>query len=145
MKIAPIFISKKTIMKKIANRAEKRINKNTAISEALSDNQKELLNKNIDSIARYASKKGALLEFVPAKDLFEGGIQMNVYKKGITVNCLVPHTPFKVTDRFDLSGKVILDDKVKKGSDFVNGIRANAKSIISNDTNWNNRVTEVIL
>ena len=59
-------------MKKIAKRSANRIKNYTEISDSLSDTQKRVLNENIDSIARYASRKNALLEFVPAKDLFEG-------------------------------------------------------------------------
>lgn len=143
MKIGPKFLSKKYMMKELNSRNLDRINDYTRVSEELSEKQKQLLNESIDSISRYAQKKGAILEFVPAEDLFQNQVQMNVYKKGISVLSGNDSLPVMVFDSKSLSGQTILHDDVKQPFDLILEIRAAVKNIIDRDSNWQNKLHNI--
>ena len=142
MKSLPIFMSKSSAMQRIAKRNEKRIKNYTKISETLSDIQKSALKECIVPIARYAERNHALLEFVPASDLFEGGIQMNVHKKGLALVFDECKMPIMALDSISLSGSSILPNE-KRGADLAKTVKNDAKNIISNDSNWCNKIVEI--
>ena len=141
MKSLPIFISKSDAMQRIAKRNASRIKDYTRISQTLSDTQKSILKECLDPIARYAERNHALLEFVPASDLFEGSIEMNVHKKGLTFILDEENLPIMALNMISLSGSSILPNG-KRGADLARTVKNDAKNIISNDSDWCNKFME---
>lgn len=141
MKIAKLLTSKMA-HKKLENRKMKIIQEYTTVSDSLAPKFAQRINENIDSIARYARRKDCHLEFVPAEDLFQNSMQVNVYKKGLSILKGNDGLPLMGFDLKSLSGQSILPDNAK-GADLVGHIRKAVKNIINNDKNWENKISEV--
>ena len=82
------------------------------------------------------------MEFVPAEDLFQNSMQLNVYKKGVSLLIGQDGLPAAAFDLKSLSGKSILPDDAK-GADLIGHIRKAVKSIIDNDKDWINKIVEM--
>jgi len=141
MKISRI-IPKKMVHKRLENRNLKIIQEYTTVSDSLEPKFVQRINENIDSIARYARRKDCHLEFVPAEDLFQNSMQVNVYKKGISLLMGDDGLPLMGFDLKSLSGQSVLPENAK-GADLIGHIRKAVKTIINNDKNWQNKISEI--
>ena len=141
MFITRIF-PKKIVAKMIEKKNQKMIHEYTTVSDFLEPKFAQRINENIDSIARYAKRKDCHLEFVPAEDLFQNSIQMNVYKKGVSILRNDDGLPFMAFDLKSLSGQSVLPEDAK-GIDLISYIRKVVKCIINNDKNWGNKISEL--
>lgn len=133
MKITRL-LSKKIVHKKLENRNLRRIQEYTTVSDSLEPKFAQRINENIDSIARYAERKNCHLEFVPSQDLYQNSMQMNVYKKGISILNGNDGLPLMWFDLKNLSGQSILS-KDAEGIDLVSQIRKAVKNIITKGKN----------
>lgn len=134
MKITKLFPPKKYIYKQLENKKIKTIQEYTTISESLEPKAKKQIRENIYLIARYAKRKDCHLEFVPAEDLFQNSMQINVYKKAICILKSNDGSPLFDLNFKKLSGKSILPQNAI-GSDLVNNIRKAVKNILANNKN----------
>lgn len=141
MKITRLM-PKKMIHKRLESRNLKRIQKYTTVADSLEPKFAQKINENIDSIARYAQKKDCHLEFVPSEDLYQNSMQVNVYKKGISLLLGDDGLPLMAFDLKSLSGQSILPSEAK-GADLIGHIRKAVKTIIDNDKNWKNKISEI--
>ena len=137
MKIFPDYFSK-------ANRIQRQINKRTAmrIKEYVSCSDKlnsEQLNRNLDSISRYAKRHYCKLSFSPVEDSFENKIKMNVYKKDIKIFNGNDGLPVFVMDSETLSGGDVLP-KCDSDKKFMDTIRRITQKVIANDLNWSKKL-----
>lgn len=142
MKILKIF-PKKFILKRLEKRNILRINEYTSVSDSLKPDIAQQLNKNIDSIARYAQRKDCFLEFVPPQDTFQNSVKMNVYKRGMSFVDGRDGLPMTCFSTKNLSGDTTLACK-NNDSDLIGDIRKNVKNIIASDKNWYNKITSFI-
>ena len=138
MKIFSDYFSK-------ANRIQRQINKRTAkrIQEYVSCSDKlnsEQLNRNLDSISRYAKRHYCKLSFSPVEDSFENKIKMDVYKKGVKIVDGDDGLPVVVIDRETLSGGDVLP-KCDSDKNFMDTIRQITQKVIGNDLNWSNKLS----
>ena len=136
------LLPQKMLHKTIEKRRLNRIQEYTSVADSLEPKFAQKINENIDSIARYARRKDCHLEFVPAEDLYQNSMQVNVYKKGISILKDDDGLPLMGFDLKSLSGQSVLPDNAK-GVDLVGHIRKAVKSIIDNDKNWENKISEV--
>ena len=141
MKVTRLF-PQKMLQKTIEKRRLNRIQEYTSVADSLEPKFAQKINENIDSIARYAQRKNCHLEFVPAEDLFQNSMQLNVYKKGVSLLIGQDGLPAAAFDLKSLSGKSILPDDAK-GADLIGHIRKAVKSIIDNDKDWINKIVEM--
>ncbi len=141
MKITRL-LPKTFIHKRLENKKLKRIQEYTTISDSLAPKFAQRINENIDSIARYARRKDCHLEFVPAEDLFQNSMQVNVYKKGFSLLIGDDGLPLAGFDLKSLSGKSFLPGDAK-GADLIGHIRKAVKTIIDNDKNWENKISKM--
>ena len=136
------LLPQKMLHKTIEKRRLNRIQEYTSVADSLEPKFAQKINENIDSIARYAQRKNCHLEFVPAEDLFQNSMQLNVYKKGVSLLIGQDGLPAAAFDFKTLSGKSILPDDAK-GADLIGHIRKTVKSIIDNDKDWINKIVEM--
>lgn len=129
MRILPIF--KSCVKRKIEYRNARRIMDNTYISDKLSSANQELLNNNIDSIARFADKKNCRLEFTRADGLFDNAIQMNVYSKPYCYIYQLGKQAYVDTIPKKIKGLAILPDNKTDKKDFMEIIKRTTKCILS--------------
>ena len=141
MNIARLLPSK-VLEKTIEKRRLNRIREYTSVADSLDPKFAQRINENIDSIAKYAQRKDCHLEFVPAEDLFHNSMQMNVYKKGISLLKDDSDLPLMYFDLKSLSGQSVLPDNAK-GIDLISCIRKAVKNIIDNNKNWVNKISEI--
>ena len=138
MKILLDYFSKKNrIQRQINKRTIKRIEQYVSCSDKVKSTQ---LNRNLDSISRYAKKHYCKLAFSPVEDSFESKIRMDVYKKGLKIYDGNDGLPLLVTDSETLSGGAILP-KCRSDKNFMRAIRHIARKIISNDPNWQQKLS----
>ena len=138
MKVTRLF-PQKMLNKTLEKRRLNRIQEYTSVADSLEPKFAKRINESIDSIARYAQRKNCHLEFVPAEDLFQNSMQLNVYKKGVSLLIGQDGLPAAAFDLKSLSGKSILPDEAK-GADLIGYIRKAVKSIIDNDKDWRNKI-----
>ena len=143
MKIAPFFYTKKSLIKKINQRNEKRIQEYTSVSPKISEEMSKKINQNINAIARFAACKNCNLVFEPTADTFEKSTQMSVYKRGLKMLLDNQSQPIFAKSTRELSGKVVLEDNIPAKTSFMDNIRTHVKNIINNDKNWSNRFSEI--
>jgi len=136
------LLPQKMLHKTIEKRRLNRIQEYTTVADSLEPKFAQRINENIDSIARYAQRKNCHLEFVPAEDLFQNSMQLNVYKKGVSLLIGQDGLPAAAFDLKSLSGQSILPSEAK-GVDLIGHIRKAVKSIIDNDKNWQNKISEI--
>lgn len=129
MKLSSIFTTKKSLMKKIDKRNQKRIKELTNVSTAFKPEDSKNIRDNIDSIARYANRKKITLQFEPsAEDL--SAAKMSVYKKQV-----------KFYDKYDgsepmsytvdeLAGYTVLPKGLNNKKDLMDTIRSEAAKIL---------------
>lgn len=142
MKLAQKFYSKETLVKKLNKRNSKRVEKYISVSDSLAPEKVAKVNQYADSLARFAEKRGCILEFTPGKDLFENSTQMNVYKKYLGIVRDKEGMPCFACDGRSLSGQAIVPENVSDKKSVVDSLKENIKSIISNDKNWDNKFVD---
>ena len=129
MKIAPSYISKERLLKKIAKRSKERIAEHTVVSSAFKPENSKMIQENLDPIARYAERHKIDIEFEP--NIEEAGTtKMNIFKR--TVKFMDMHDgsdPFIYMDQ-DFAGSAILPSKMDNKNEFLKTIRTNAAKIL---------------
>ena len=83
MKLAPSYLSKKTLTKLINKRNNNRIAEYTKVSTAFKQGEAEGIKENLSSIARYAQRQHINFEFVP--NVKQGGTKMKLFKREVTL------------------------------------------------------------
>ena len=138
MKILPDYFSKATrIQKQINKRAARRIELFINCSDKLNSEQ---LNRNIDSISRYAAKHDCRLAFSPVKDSANNKVKMDVYKKELKLLEGSDGLPILATNNETLSGGEVLP-QCKSDKSFMKAIRHIARKIMNNDPNWEQKLS----
>lgn len=138
MKILSDYFSKtKRIQRTLSKRTAKRIASCVSCSDKLKSEQ---LNRNLDSISRYAKRHGCKLVFSPVEDSFENTIKMDVYKRGLSIIDGDDGLPLIVRDNYVLSGGDVLP-KCESDKCFMNNIRFIAKKVIDNTPNWSQKLS----
>ena len=145
MKIAPCFYSKSSLITKVNKRNIRRIKEYTFVSPEVKPAMADVINRNLDSVARYAERKNCNIEFGTGKDLFKNATQMSVYKRGLTIFMDNEGYPSLAQNTKELSGQAFLPENVTKKDAFMKNIRTQVKNIISNDKNWDNKFSQVQL
>lgn len=138
MKILPDYFSKANrIQKQINKRAARRIELFINCSDKLNSEQ---LNRNIDSISRYAAKHDCRLAFSPINGSANNEIKMDVYKKGLRLLDGSDGLPIVAMDCETLSGGQVLP-QCKSDKSFMKAIRHIARKIMNNDPNWEQKLS----
>lgn len=142
MKIAPKFFSKETLIKKLDKRNARRIENYILVSDNLAPKKTEQVKQYADSLARFAEKKGCILEFTPGEDVFKNSTQMNVYKKYLGVIRSSDGLPCMAFDGRSLSGKVIVPEDGVNNKSVIDSLKSSVKSVIAKDKNWYNKFVD---
>ena len=80
MKIAPAYISKKTLLKKLNKRNAQTIEEHIKVSQDINPSDAGFIDENKDRLARFAKRNRVLLYFKRGDDLFNNGTLMEVGK-----------------------------------------------------------------
>jgi hypothetical protein len=139
MKVAPSYISKETLLKKIEKRNLKRIAEYTGISSAFKPEEVEFIKNNIDPIARIAEKNNCYLEFVPGADVLNKTAHMNVYKKGYQMIKPEFGDSFISIPTNTHTGVVDLPQNITDKESFLKTIKSGIQHILENSKRWNNK------
>ena len=142
MKVAPSYISKAKLLKKIEQRAAERaerinVNKNIDIMD------KAIIESQKDNLARFAVRNNCSISFVPKKDV--GGTEMRVYEN----RHLLYRQPDIMGDVSNINSvPITYVERVYKGSAdipstnvlttdrmFANQIKENVKNVLNNNLN----------
>lgn len=129
MKVAPSYISKERLLKKIAKRNNERIAEHTLVSGAYKPEEAQMIKENLDPIARYAERHRIDLDFEPNIDK-AGTTKMNVYKRNLKFNDYYDGSdPIPYLSK-DFAGTAIIPNQMETKGDFLKTIRENAAKIL---------------
>ena len=141
MKVAPSYISKTKLMKKIEQRTAERA-KRIVINKNIDTMDKSIIESQKDNLARFADRNQCTISFVPKKDV--GGTEMKVYKD--------KHMLYRQPDMFGEINfnkpPIIYVEHIYKGSsdipssrvlttdrNFANQIKENVKNVLNKEFN----------
>ena len=131
MKLAPSYLSKKTLTKLINKRNNNRIAEYTKFSTAFKPGEAEGIKENLTSIARYAQRKHINLEFVP--NVKQGGTKMKLFKREVTMvenpNDTIHSLTIPVLLK-NFEGEATISNDLKSKKDVLETIREEAAKIL---------------
>ena len=132
MKVAPSYVSKEKLMKKIAKRTERRIAEYTTVSSAFQPNEEKLVKSTLDSASRYAYRKNLNLNFMPNLSNYKkDGTKVNVYQRVVRQTHPFDGSEPIIYGDQEFRGSAVIPQSVDNAKDFMKSLRAQVKEILT--------------